>query len=100
MTATETVHLGKLTGGTVGGCSCRFAASFALSNANTTVTVTVGARTAGSAVKWPTTTASAWTFTPTTVASKLKSATGAFHVCDTNAGGGNCLPVTSPAATF
>jgi len=98
--ATETVHLGKLTGGTVGGCNCRFAAVFALSNADTTLTVTVGAKTAGAASKWPTTSASGWTFSPTTVATKLTSAAGAFHVCDTNTGGGNCLPLTPPAAAF
>ena len=25
----------------------------------------------------------------------LESATGAFHICDTNSGGGNCLPAVS-----
>jgi hypothetical protein len=97
--ATETVHLGKLTGGTIGSCNCRFAAAYALSNANKTLTVTVGARTAGSSGAWPTVSTSTWSFTPTTVASKLKSATGGFHVCDSNAGGGNCLPA-APAGTF
>jgi hypothetical protein len=97
--ATETVHLGKLTGGTLGGCNCRFAAAYALSNANRTLTVTVGAKTAGAAAQWPTVGAAAWVLTPTTVVSKLTSATGGFHVCDSNAGGGNCLPA-APAATF
>jgi hypothetical protein len=97
--ATETVHLGKLTGGTVGGCNCRFAASFALSNGNRTLTVTLGAKTAGPGGQWPSLSAAAWAFTPTTDTTKLKSATGGFHACDSNAGGGNCLPAAPAGST-
>jgi hypothetical protein len=32
---------------------------------------------------------------PTTDATKLRSATGAFHVCDSNTGGGACLPTAT-----
>lgn len=98
--AAETVHLGELTGGTIAGCDCRFAATFALSNGGRTLTVTVGAKTAGAGGQWPSLSAAVWTLTPTTVATKLKSATGAFHACDTNAGGGNCLPATAPGSTI
>ena len=36
-----------------------------------------------------------WTANPTTVATSLQSATGAFHTCDTNTGGGSCLPTVT-----
>ncbi len=85
---TETVSLGKLVGGT-SNQNGRFAATWAWSNNNKTLTVTIGTHTAGS---FPTVTGT-WTFYPTTTTTKLLSATGAFHACDTNTGGGNCLPI-------
>ena len=84
----ETTNLGKLTGGTTA-ANGRWNATWAWSAANTTLTVTLGTRTSGASVA---TTSGSWTFNPTTTAAKLLSSTGAFHTCDTNAGGGNCLP--------
>lgn len=89
--ATEASLLGKLSGGTTS-ANGRFNATYAWSNSNKTVTVTVGA------TKQSGGTASAsgtFTFNPTTTATALLSATGAFHTCDTNTGGGNCLPVAT-----
>jgi hypothetical protein len=97
-TATETINLGKLTGGTIGVCDCRFNLSTAWSNGDKNLTVTIGARVAGSG--YPTISTSVWTFTPTTTAAKMLSTTGGFHICDTNTGGGNCLPSTGSASTF
>ena len=36
-----------------------------------------------------------WTLNPTTTGTKVLSATGSYHNCDTNTGGGNCLPVAT-----
>ena len=87
----ETVNLGRLTGGTAG-ANGRFTATWAWSNGNKTLTITLGFRTSGSTAI---TTSGTWTFDPTTTASKLESATGSFHVCDSNAGGGDCLPTVT-----
>ena len=89
----ETLNLGQLTGGLTGGCNCRFNATYAWSNGNQTLTITLGTRTVGYAN--PTLNSATRTFNPTTSASKMQSGTGAFHICDTNSGGGNCLPTTS-----
>ncbi|HET6313359.1 MAG TPA: hypothetical protein VFH60_05950, partial [Chloroflexia bacterium] len=90
--ATETVNVGKITGGTLIE-NTRWAATYAWSNSNTRLTVTLGSRTAGN--KAPVLSASTWTFTPTTTSTKLLSAAGAFHICDSNTGGGNCTPTLS-----
>ena len=68
------------------------ASNYAWSNGNKTLTVTIGSRIAGA--QNPAVSES-WTFNPTATATKLLSATGSFHACDTNAGGGNCLPALS-----
>ena len=87
----EALNLGRLSGG---GSSRnnRYAAVYTWSNGNRTLTITVGARTVGPGN--PTITGT-WTLSPTTNPARLLSATGGFHVCDTNAGGGNCLPTVS-----
>lgn len=95
--AGETLDLGQLTGGIIGGCNCRFNASYAWSSGNKTLTLTIGTRTVG--YTYPTIGLATWTFNPTTSTSKLLSQSGAFHICDTNSGGGNCLPATSAGAT-
>ncbi len=87
----EATNLGTLTGGTAA-ANGRFNATYAWSNGNKTLTVTLGTRTSGSSTI---TTSGTRTFNPTTPATKLQSATGAFHICDTNAGGGDCLPTAS-----
>jgi hypothetical protein len=94
----ESLDLGTLSGGSIGGCNCRFNATFAWSNGNTTMTITIGARTVGYAN--PTIGSATWTLNPTTLTSKLQSSTGGFHICDTNTGGGNCLPSTVGGSTF
>jgi hypothetical protein len=90
-TQNEVPRLGVLTGGTIDR-NFRHAATWAWSNGNRTLTVTVGARQSGSGNS---TTGGSWTFNPTTNAALVRSATGGLHVCDTNAGGGNCLPNVS-----
>jgi hypothetical protein len=86
--ATETNNLGTVTGGTLA-ANGRWLATWAWSAGNTVLTVTLGLR-----VQGPNnvTTTGTWAFTPVTTATKLLSSTGSFHVCDTNTGGGNCLP--------
>ncbi|HEY0070750.1 MAG TPA: hypothetical protein VGE04_12360, partial [Chloroflexia bacterium] len=86
---TETVNVGKLTGGTLDQ-NTRWAATYAWSNSNTKLTVTLGSRTAGN--RFPNISQSTWTFTPTTTSTKLLSTAGSFHICDSNTGGGNCTP--------
>lgn len=88
--ATETAALGTLVGGT-SNKNGRFAATWNWSNGDRTLTVTIGNHTAGS---FPTLTGT-WTFDPTTVTGNVLSAAGDFHVCDSNAGGGDCLPTVS-----
>jgi hypothetical protein len=89
--AGETTNLGVLSGGSAN-TSTRYAATYAWSNSNQTLTVTVGSRTSG--VSAPTISGS-WTFDPTSSSTKLQSSTGAFHICDTNTGGGACNPTLS-----
>jgi hypothetical protein len=84
------LNLGTLTGLSVG-ASSRFAATWTWSGANTVLTVTIGTRTAGST----TSVSGTATFDPTSSSTKLTSATGGFHTCDTNSGGGSCLPTAS-----
>ncbi|HEX2295988.1 MAG TPA: hypothetical protein VHN37_11840 [Actinomycetota bacterium] len=89
--ATEIPRLGFLTGGTIER-NMRFAATWSWSADGRTLTITVGSRLAGSGNYSHT---GAWTFTPTTNTALVKSATGGHHVCDGNAGGGNCLPLVN-----
>lgn len=89
--ATEAPRLGYLSGGTIDR-NMRLAATWSWSSDGRTLTVTVGARMSGSGNYAQ---SGAWTFTPTPDAALLKSATGGFHVCDTNAGGGNCTPAVN-----
>ncbi|MDQ3930403.1 MAG: hypothetical protein M3328_14820, partial [Chloroflexota bacterium] len=86
---TETVNLGRITGGSLSD-NTRWAATYTWSNSNTRLTVTLGSRTAGN--RDPTMSGS-WIFTPTTTSTKLLSTAGSFHICDSNTGGGNCTPV-------
>lgn len=89
---TETIELGTMTGGTIGEGVARYAATYAWSNDDLTVNVTLGARVFGS--EYATLSADTWTLNPTTETAKLLSAVGSYHVCDSNADGGNCLPST------
>jgi hypothetical protein len=89
--ATEANNLGKLSGGATS-AAARYNATYAWSNGNATVKVTVGStKVIGSTA----TSSGTFTFNPTTTAADLLSATGAFHACDTNTGGGNCLPTVT-----
>jgi hypothetical protein len=72
--------------------AARFDATFAWSAGNTVLTVTIGARTAGT--QDPTISGAA-VYTPTTTATGLLSQTGSFHTCSTNSGGGNCTPTVT-----
>jgi hypothetical protein len=45
--------------------------------------------------QYPTVTSGAWVLQPTTNAARLRAASGGAHVCDNNAGGGDCLPAVS-----
>ena len=81
-------RLGFLTGGSIDR-NFRLAATWGWSSDGRVLTITVGARLSGSGNYGH---SGSWTFAPTTNQALLRSATGAFHVCDTNAGGGNCLP--------
>ena len=91
--ATESNLLGKLSGGTTS-TSGRYNATYVWSNGNKTLTVTVGST---KATGNPATTSGTFAFNPTTTATALLSATGSFHICDTNTGGGNCLPTATGA---
>lgn len=89
----ELLVLGQLSGGSVGVCNCRFNAAYTLGNSNKTMTVTIGARVTGA--NYPSVSSSVWSFSPTTIITKMLSSTGAFHICDNNSASGNCLPATS-----
>jgi hypothetical protein len=91
-TTLESTNVGTLNGGTVDQ-NARWNATYAWNNGNRTLTVTLGARIFG-LFGDPNATGT-WTLSPTTNGTKLASATGAFHVCDNNTGGGNCLRVAS-----
>lgn len=90
-TASTPVTVGSLSGGT-SGRTATFAATWTWSAGNTVLTVTVGARSNG--VNNPAVSGTL-TFAPTTTAASMLSATGSFHNCDTNTGGGNCLPTVT-----
>ena len=87
----ETRNLASLTGGTTA-ANGRWNATWTWSNGNKTLTVVLGTRTSGAGTV---TTSGPWTFNPVTTATKLLSSTGSFHVCDTNTGGGLCLPAAT-----
>jgi hypothetical protein len=86
-TATATT-VGTLTSLTISRAA-RYNATFAWSAGNTVLTLTIGSRSAGS--QDPTISGTA-VYTPTTTATGLLSATGSFHACSSNSGGGNCTP--------
>lgn len=88
-TSNETVHLGRLTGGTIENGNSRFAACYDWNDEHTSLVVTVGALVLGS---YPTVSDNTWTLTPTENTDYLLSGSGGYHICDTNADGGNCLP--------
>ncbi len=89
--ASTAVAVGALSGGTANRTSA-YSATWAWSAGNTVLTITIGARTSGTAN--PTITG-ALTLNPTTTATSMLSATGGFHNCDTNTGGGSCLPAVT-----
>jgi hypothetical protein len=91
--STAQATLGVLGGFTVNRAS-RFNATWTWSTGNTVLTVTVGTLSAGNANTQVTGTG---TLTPNTVATSLLSATGSFHTCSSNTGGGNCLPMATGA---
>ena len=72
--------------------AARYNTTFAWSAGNTVLTVTIGSRSAGA--QDPTVSGTA-VHTPTTTATGLLSATGSFHTCSTNSGGGNCTPAAT-----
>jgi hypothetical protein len=74
--------------------AARYNTTFAWSAGNTVLTVTIGSRSAGTLD--PTISGTA-VHTPTTTTTGLLSATGAFHTCSSNSGGGNCTPSATGA---
>ena len=74
--------------------SARWSASYVWSGGDTTLTVTLGSRSFG---QDPTVGAGALVFDPTNVTSTLLSASGGYHVCDTNTAGSDCLADVSGA---
>ena len=92
-TSAEAVHLGRLSGGAIENGNSRFAASYDWNEAHTGLIVTIGALIYGNT--YPTLSPSMWTLTPTENTGNLLSGSGRYHLCDTNADGGNCLPSAS-----
>lgn len=90
--AAEPAKLGSLSGGNLGECDCRFAATYALGAGNTVLTVTIGERIAGGNAKWPTVGAAGWVFRPAADPARPRTATNGDRVCASNAGGRNCWP--------
>lgn len=93
--ASEAPSIGTLTGSTVA-TNARWNANYTWSNSNKTLTVVLGTKTTGLAT---TIVGTSWTLNPTTQAAKLLSATGTHHVCDSNVGGGTCLPAATGSLT-
>jgi hypothetical protein len=87
---TETLDLGKLTGGS-SNKNARWSATYTWSNNNTTLTIKLVTLTSGTNP----TSIGTWTLNPTTTTTKILSTTGSFHTCDTNTSGGNCLPTVT-----
>jgi len=90
--AGEVLSVGTLTGPTVLS-NARWDATYTWSNSNKTLTILLGTRKSGTL--GTTISVGSWTFNPTTTAARLLSSTGAQHVCDSNAGGGTCLPAAT-----
>ena len=88
--AGETSDLGTLTGGS-SSKNARWAATYAWSNGNTTLKIKLGTLITGSA----STMSGTWKFNPVTTTTMLLSTTGLFHICDTNSGGGACIPTVT-----
>ncbi len=89
-TATATT-VGTLTSLTINRAA-RYNTTFAWSAGNTVLMLTIGSRSAGA--QDPTISGTA-VYTPTTTATGLLSATGSFHACSSNSGGGNCTPTAT-----
>ena len=87
-TATTPVTVGAISTGT-STKTAAYSATWTWSAANTVLTITIGSRTSGTADSSVT---GSLTFSPTTTAAGMLSAAGSFHNCDSNTGGGNCLP--------
>jgi hypothetical protein len=83
--------VGTLTSVTINRAA-RYSATYAWSAGNTVLTVTIGSRSAG--LQDPNISGTA-AYTPTTTATGLLSATGSFHACSSNSGGGNCTPAAT-----
>jgi hypothetical protein len=90
---TSATTVGTLTSLTINRAA-RDDATYAWSAGNTVLTVTIGSRSAGA--QDPTISGAA-VYTPTTTATGLLSATGSFHTCSSNSGGGNCTPTATGA---
>ena len=69
----------------------RYNATWSWNAAHTTLTITIGANTAGNAA----TITGTGTLNPTTTTTTMLSTTGSFHNCDTNTGGADCLPTVT-----
>jgi hypothetical protein len=83
----ESVDLGKLSGGS-SNKNARWNATYTWSNAGKTLTVTLGVLRSGNAPPI----SGIWTLNPTTTPTKLLSTASSYHTCDSNTGGGFCLP--------
>jgi hypothetical protein len=92
-TSNETVRLGRLTGGTIENGNSRFDARYDWNEEHTVLIVTVGALVSGTI--YPAMSDSPWTLTPTANIGDLASDSGGYHICATNADGGNCLPAAA-----
>jgi hypothetical protein len=90
--SSEAVSAGVMIGAAVDGCDCRFNAGYAWDANGRTLTITIGARTAGEG--YPDLGSGPWTFRPTTDSTRLHSTTDEYHVCDYNSGDSNCWPAT------
>jgi hypothetical protein len=90
--ATSTpLTVGSLSGGTASRSSS-YSTTWTWSAGNTVLTATIGTRATGTGNP---TISGTLAFAPTTTAASMLSATGSFHNCDTNTGGGNCLPTVT-----
>jgi hypothetical protein len=86
--AATPVTVGAFSSGT-SNKTAAYSITWSWTNGNKTLTITIGSRSSGSQDPSISGTLS---FAPTTSALHMLSATGAYHNCDSNAGGGNCLP--------
>lgn len=88
---TEITTVGTLSGGT-SATNSRWGATWVWSNGNRALTATIGGRTVGGG---NTVVGGTWTYNPVSTPTSLLSASGSLHVCDTDSGGGNCLPAAT-----